>query len=513
MSAAVISPEATTEKNGSLRSRAIRGSIWTMGGYIAANMLRLGSNLALTRMLFPSVYGKMAIVSIFVQGLQMFSDVGIGPSIVQNPRGEDRNFLNTAWTMQVIRGFFIMLCTFIVAWLVAKIYGQPDLLYVLPIVGITALVGGFNSTALFTLSRRIQLAKLTLLELGTQVASILVMVVWAYFNRTVWALVAGTVASSVLRMVISHFLVDGPKDRLMWDRECATALLKFGRWIFISTMLTFFAGEADRMIFGVKIPIELMGIYSLATMLAGLPTQAIIKIAGTVTFSVYSRAGSDRSAEAFSSIFWQIRYPILIFGAVAVSGLIVTGPALIAVMYDERYRAGGWMLQLCTVCAWFEILETSNGSAVLALGKPGWLAIANACKLVGLFVFIPIGQIIGTRYGSPFVGMLVGLMLSEVVRYASTGIALLRHGYGSFMQDTGISLLTAGIVAAALFVEHLLKAYISSVWVPALISGSLVALAWLPLVWRAYRNVVAPRRKPQPVDSTELLVPDGAVAS
>src|SRR5262245_18372468 len=83
----------------SLRQRTIRGSAWTTTESVAAVVLRLGSNLVLTRLLLPEMFGVMALVNIFIQGLQMFSDVGIGPAIIQNRRGDDPSFLNTAWTI------------------------------------------------------------------------------------------------------------------------------------------------------------------------------------------------------------------------------------------------------------------------------------------------------------------------------------------------------------------------------------------------------------------------------
>src|ERR1700729_1195426 len=82
----------------SLKSRAIRASAWTMVGYFGGQVIRLGSNVILTRMLFPGAYGEIVLVGIFFQGLQMFSDVGIGPSIIRSNRGDDPLFLNTAWT-------------------------------------------------------------------------------------------------------------------------------------------------------------------------------------------------------------------------------------------------------------------------------------------------------------------------------------------------------------------------------------------------------------------------------
>jgi len=54
----------------------------------------------------------MVIAGVFFQGLQMFSDVGIGPSIIQNKRGEPPHFYNTAWTIQVFRGYRVVALCF-----------------------------------------------------------------------------------------------------------------------------------------------------------------------------------------------------------------------------------------------------------------------------------------------------------------------------------------------------------------------------------------------------------------
>src|SRR5260370_35887988 len=83
----------------SIIAPAIRGSVWTMGGYATGQLVRLGGNLVLTRLLFPAIFGEMALVFIFLQGLQMFSDVGTGPAIIPSSRGEEPDFLTTACTV------------------------------------------------------------------------------------------------------------------------------------------------------------------------------------------------------------------------------------------------------------------------------------------------------------------------------------------------------------------------------------------------------------------------------
>ena len=87
-----------------LMGRALRGSALTAGSFAITQGLRLASNLVLTRLLFPEAFGLMALVSVVVVGLQMFSDTGVGPAISRSPRGDDSTFLDTAWTINLIRG-------------------------------------------------------------------------------------------------------------------------------------------------------------------------------------------------------------------------------------------------------------------------------------------------------------------------------------------------------------------------------------------------------------------------
>ncbi|HEX4124952.1 MAG TPA: oligosaccharide flippase family protein, partial [Tepidisphaeraceae bacterium] len=117
----------------SLRSRAIRSSAWTMFSYGGNTILRLGGNLVLTRLLTPQLFGLSALINIFIQGLHMFSDVGVAPSIIQNPHGDEPEFLNTAWTIQSSRGIVIWICSAIIAWPVSKFYGIHQLVYLIPI--------------------------------------------------------------------------------------------------------------------------------------------------------------------------------------------------------------------------------------------------------------------------------------------------------------------------------------------------------------------------------------------
>ena len=131
-----------------LKKLAIRGTVWTLVGYGLSQGLRLGANLCLTRLLAPEMFGLMALVNVFILGLTLFSDIGISASIVQHDRGEESDFLNTAWTLQIIRGFLLWFCCLALAIPVAKFYGEAQLSWLIPIVGFTTVIAWRSTNVL-----------------------------------------------------------------------------------------------------------------------------------------------------------------------------------------------------------------------------------------------------------------------------------------------------------------------------------------------------------------------------
>ena len=91
----------------SLKSKSIVAAAWTLLGFGGAQVIRLGSNLVMTRLLAPEMFGVMAIVNVIIIGFNLISDIGLRPNIIQRQRELDDGFLDTAWTVQIIKGFLL----------------------------------------------------------------------------------------------------------------------------------------------------------------------------------------------------------------------------------------------------------------------------------------------------------------------------------------------------------------------------------------------------------------------
>ena len=253
-----------------LFDRALRGSAITALGYVASQGLRLASNLILARLLFPEAFGLMALVTVVLVGLAMFSDVGIGPAISRSPRGDDPAFLNTAWTMHVIRGVMLWLTALALAWPLAWFYEAPDLRNLLPVAGISLLIAGFNPTRIETANRHLLLGRVTVLDLISQAVGITAMIVLALVTGSVWSLVLGAVLAAMVKLVLMHLWLPGPRNRFSWERASAHELVHFGKWVFLSTACGFALSQGDRLILGAFLPLDRLGVYNIGYFLATL---------------------------------------------------------------------------------------------------------------------------------------------------------------------------------------------------------------------------------------------------
>jgi O-antigen/teichoic acid export membrane protein len=415
-------------------------------------------------------------------GFGLFSDLGIAPSIVQNPRGDEPKFLNTAWTIQLFRGVTLFIVASLVAVPIARSYELPELGPLLSAAALMGVIGGLNSTKLDTAERHLKLGRLTLIDVSAQLMATTVMLLWAWLSPSVWALVWGGLSGAALSLILGHTILDGHNGRFGWDKSAARELLRFGRWVFMSTVLMFCVSYADRLIFGAKIPVGLLGVYSIALTVSGVPVSAMHSITSKVMFPLFSRvtAGTKELAD----VFRNARRLHMVMSGWMLSGFIGGGPVAIGLVYDESYSDAGWMLQLLAVSAWFGTPEMANSAAVLARGKPLWLGLGNAGKLVGMFTLIPLGFHFGE-----FQGALAGYVASELFRYAVSSVAVHRLGLSALRQDVGYSAVLAVASLAGWLGARGVATLGGNVFLQAPAVFVAVSLVWLPWLLPYLRTV------------------------
>ena len=432
-------------RGSSLDARFMRSSVFTLGGYAMAQVLRLASNLILTRLLFPEAFGMMALVSVIMQGLAMFSDVGVSPSIMQSKRGDDQKFLDTAWTIQVIRGVLLWLTACLLAIPVATLYGEPLLAWILPCAGITLFITGFNPTRLDSANRHLLMGRLTGLDLSVQAVTVVITIALAWYLESVWALVISGIISSILVLTAYNVFLPGQRNRFQWEREAADELISFGKWIFLSTICGFLYMQGDKLLIGKFLTLEQFGIYNIGFFLASFPLLMGSMMTRKLLIPLYRERPPSESMENFRSL-QRMRFS-LTAGMMAMTGcLSIAGVVLIDIMYDPRYLMAGAVVVLIAAMQMPQILVMTYEQAALASGDSRRFFVLSAARAV-----LTLGCLyVGLRFGGLF-GALIGQGIAGLAAYPFV-VWLARHARAwDPKHDVVYACVAAAIIVSALW--------------------------------------------------------------
>ncbi len=421
MSEAVVQPA----KPAGMKARVLRAGSWILGGQAVSQVLRLGTNVIIARLLFPDAFGLMSVVYMLATALALFSDLGVARTMVLSPRGEEPAFLDTAWTIQFIRCQFLALAICVAAGGVAvarhlglfkagTVYADERLPYLVAAFALTLVLQGFESIRIIQARRKMHLHTLTKIDISAQVASAIAMIIVAFTWHSIWALTTGAVTAGLTRCILSYALLPGHAVRFRMDRSSAQELMGHAKWIFLSSVMTFMAVNGDRVLLGGLITVGEFGLYSIAVIMASVLQNIANSICNSIVFPALSEVYRERPQELPRNLErFQWAYDgMVVFPA---SILIMAAQSLITLMYDSRYHDAGWMVMVLSagvIGIRYQVVEMGY----LAVTKTKYGAIANTLRLVAL----AIGLVVG-RHWFGLVGAVVGVALSQ---YAAWPLAI-----------------------------------------------------------------------------------------
>lgn len=426
----------------SLSARAARSGFWVGGSFVAQRALQFASNLILTRLLFPEAFGLMALSTVFIVGLAMFSDLGIRPAIIRDPRGNETAFLNTAWTIQVVRGFALFFVGCILAYPISLIYEQPILFPLLATLSTTAAIAGFASVKTATAERDLDFKALTYIQIVGQIISIVAMASLAYTWRSVWALAAGNIIATIVTVLLGHAVLRGHQHRFQIEPEAARSLIHFGKWIFLSTIVTFIGGEGLRAIQGGLITPSEFGVLAIAYTIAAIPIDLSIKLTGTIGLPALSDTYRNHPGR-MPMVLHKFRQRTLALSLLLVAAVAFTSEALVQLLYDGRYHAAGAFVVAITLSNSVNLISAGYNNAILAIGKSKiYLLImlfSAAARIIGL---------VSGFYIFGLLGMIVGIGIANIaILFIACGIAHTQKFLTAKLDAA--AMLTIAIIALA----------------------------------------------------------------
>jgi lipopolysaccharide exporter len=415
-------------------------------------VFRLASSLILTRLLTPEAYGIFGILFSLLFIVELVSDVGSATLLIRHPRGKERVFVHTIWTIRFIRSLINCAIVFFGAPVAARIYNLPELTTPLRLLSVMHLFVGMESMG-YILAQRDQKARISnYADMISNFAMTIVVIGLAFVLRNVYALILASMFRRVLIAVSSHFFYRDIGVGIAFDREAVREQFKFARFVMPSSILTIVLSQYDKVLLLRLANLTLMGVYTIAGNILAPVSGIIVRNARSVLyprFAEYFR--TDRSSA--KAKYYSENRRLLLVGVFIPALVAGFADLFVQVLYDARYAQAGHTLMVLALGALLSAFLNASENMLIASGKNHYVFAGNAIWLASAIPASFLGF-----YAFGFEGFLWFNVAARVPSLLYFYYEQRRYGLLDLRYEFRLLLMGLGLFFLCLFASHLILA-------------------------------------------------------
>jgi O-antigen/teichoic acid export membrane protein len=274
------------DSSGEILRRTAKGAGWIVGWRMATRALGLCSTLILARLLLPADFGLVALATAFITSIDALSVLGVDDALIriENPR---RALYDTAFTINLIRGVATATLLLILGGPIGAFFNDPRLANVLFALAAGSVISGGHNIGTIDFRREIVFHKEFKLFVIPRLVSVATTVTCAIVFRSYWALVAGILTGRVLLAGYSYVLHPF-RPRLTLSAWHELAGISF--WTWLLSIVGLIRDRTDSFFIGYALDARAVGMFSVATEIASLPSTELVIPLGTATFAGFAAA-------------------------------------------------------------------------------------------------------------------------------------------------------------------------------------------------------------------------------
>lgn len=371
-------PGGTPPALGDVGRRMASGAVWMVALKLVERSIGMLSTVVLARLLVPADFGVVAMAMSVVAVLELANSFGFDTAIIQNADADRRHY-DTAWTLNVMLGAASATVLVLLAVPASRFYDEPRVAGVMAVLAIAMLVQGFENIGVVALRKHLDLGRDVRFLLARKLAGFVVTIGLALAFRSYWALVFGVLAARSVGVVVSYLAVPyRPRPTLV---ACAE-LVAFSRWLLVNNVFLFVNGRSADFIIGKLGGPHALGLFTLASEIANLPTTDLIAPINRAIFPGYARMSADVAAlrRGFLDVIAVISLVAIPAGA-AVAGV---AEGVVGLALGPQWASAVPVIRVVAVYGVLTALQTNGLYVYVALGRPEVVMRLGALNLVVL---------------------------------------------------------------------------------------------------------------------------------
>ncbi|MBE6708978.1 MAG: lipopolysaccharide biosynthesis protein [Ruminococcaceae bacterium] len=367
------------------QNKVFSNFIWRFLERCGAQGIAFIVSIVLARILDPSVYGTVALVTVFTAILQVFIDSGMGNALIQKKNADDLDF-STVFYYNLAMCLLLYGILFFASPLIAKFYETPELTSIIRVLGLTVVVSGIKNIQQAYVSRNMMFKRFFFATLGGTIGAAVIGIIMAYNGFGVWALVAQHLFNLVIDTIILWITVKW-RPKLMFSWERFKGLFSFGWKILVSGLLDTVYNNLRQLIIGKLYSKTDLAYFNKGKQFPNLIITNVNVSIDSVLLPSMSAAQDDKS-RVRSMTRRAIKTSTYIMAPLML-GLAAVAETFISLLLTEKWLFCVPFLRVFCITYMFYPIHTANLNAIKAMGRSDlYLKLEIIKKVVGFAVLL-----------------------------------------------------------------------------------------------------------------------------
>lgn len=426
----IQTPQRTSNNKdaNNMTARTLNGMLWMFSGNGSQAAFQFLVMIILARLLTPENFGLIAAAQVIIGFTDIFSQLGIGPAIVQRS-DITVNHIRTGFIVSVIFGLTTAVLIILVAPLVANFFHMEELIPILQVMSIIFVLKGISVVSEALLQRGLYFRKIALIQLlSFSLGYGLVAILLALMDFGTWALVGGVIAQNVLKSTLLLLAKPHPIG-LGFDLSALRELTFFGGGFTLGRIANYIALQGDNLIIGRWLGSEALGIYGRAYQLMSMPALLFGQVLDKVLFPSMAKVQNEplRLANAYRrgiALTALIALPLNVI-------VFILAPEIVEVLFGTGWEDVIIPLQLLSLGMLFRTSYKISESIARAKG-----AVYRRAWRQGVYALsVLLGAWVGQHWGLAGVAIgVVGALFINFVLMANLIFSLNPIGLKTFIS-------------------------------------------------------------------------------
>lgn len=384
-----------------LRQKSIDAIIWNLIEKYGIQLVSLVIGIVLARLLTPSDYGLIGMITVFFAIAMVFVNSGFGMAFIQNKEATEKDG-GTIFIFNIVVSLVLYLVLWFLAPYIALFYDQAQLIKLVRIASLVIVINSFSMMHIANLKKQVDFKKKSIITFISTLFSGFIGISAALLDFGVWSLVFQKLSNALIT-TISLWVFYKWRPLIIFEIRSLKKLFSFSLWILLSSLMTTIFNNIYVLVIGKYFPLSQLGFYSKAkgyqTLLSQQPSSAI----GVVSFPVFSKLQGN--PVALKSSLKKFTQHLMFFLAPLIGIAIVVAKPMILIVLTEKWVPMTQYLQVLLVAAILYPMHLLNVQLLNAIGKTKlnfFLSlIKNLLRVLNIIImyqygiiFIIIGEVI-----------------------------------------------------------------------------------------------------------------------